>query len=39
MLKKLCILLVFCKLEVSNHLVYICRMHNLHAIFAKFPDI
>ncbi len=38
MLKKLCILLVFRKLEVYNHLIYIYRMHNLHAIFAKFLD-
>ena len=39
MKKKLRILLVFSKLEVSKHLIYIHRMHNLYAIFAKFLDI
>ena len=39
MVKKLCILLMFSKLEVSNHLIYNYRMHNLYAIFAKFLDI
>ncbi len=31
MKKKLRILLVFSKLEVSKHLIYIHRMHNLYA--------
>lgn len=39
MLKKLCILLIISKLVVSNQLIYIYRMHNLYAIFAKFLDI
>lgn len=39
MKKKLRILLVFSKLEVSKHLIYIHRMHNLYAIFAKSLDI
>ena len=39
MKKKLRILLVFSKLEVSKHLIYIHRMHNSYAIFAKFLDI
>ena len=39
MLKKLCISLIFSKLEVLNHLIYNYRMHNLYAIFAKFLDI
>ena len=39
MKKKLRILLVFSKLEASKHLIYIHRMHNLYAIFAKFLDI
>ena len=39
MKKKLRILLVFSKLELSKHLIYIHRMHNLYAIFAKFLDI
>ena len=39
MYKKLCIFLIFSKLVVSKLLIYIHRMHNLYAIFAKFPDI
>ena len=36
---KLHILLIFSKLEVLKHLIYIYRMHNLYAIFTKFLDI
>ena len=39
MLKKLCILLVFCKSENPNRLIHICRMHSFYAIFVKFLDI
>ena len=39
MFRKLCILLIFSKLEMINYLIYNSRMHNLHAIFAKFLDI
>lgn len=39
MYRKLCILLIFGKLEVSKQLIYNHRMHNLYAIFAKFLDI
>ena len=37
--KKLCILLIFIKLDVLKHLIYIYCMHNLYAIFAKYLDI
>lgn len=37
--KKLCILLIFSKLEVTKLLIYNHRMHNLYAIFAKFLNI
>ena len=37
--KKLRILLIFIKLDVLKHLIYIYRMHNLYAIFAKYLDI
>lgn len=37
--KKLCILLIFNKLEVFKLLIYNHRMHNLYAIFAKFLNI
>jgi len=39
MFKKLRILLIFSKLEVSELLIYNYLMHNLYAIFAKFLDI
>lgn len=39
MFRKLCILLIFSKLKVFNHLIYNYRIHNLYAIFAKFLDI
>lgn len=39
MFKKLCILLMFCELVVSNQLIYLYCMHNSYAIFAKFLDI
>lgn len=39
MFRKLCILLIFSKLNVFNHLIYNYRIHNLYAIFAKFLDI
>ena len=39
MYEKLCILLIFSKLEVVKLLIYIHRMHNLYAIFAKFLNI
>ena len=37
--KKLRILLIFIKLDVFKHLIYIYCMHNLYAIFAKYLDI
>ena len=37
--RKLCILLIFSKLEVTKRLIYNHHMHNLYAIFAKFLDI
>lgn len=39
MFKKLCILLIFSKLNEIKHLIDKYRMHNLYAIFAKFLDI
>ena len=39
MTKKLCVLLIFIKLEVRKLLIYNHRMHNLYAIFARFLDI
>ena len=39
MYEKLCISLIFSKLEVVKLLIYIHRMHNLYAIFAKFLNI
>ena len=38
-MRKLCILLIFSKLEVIKLSIYNHRMHNLYAIFAKFLDI
>lgn len=39
MYEKLCVLLIFSKLEVFKLLIYIHRMHNLYAIFVKFLNI
>ena len=30
---------MFCELDTPHHLIQIYRIHNLHAIFAKFLDI
>ena len=38
-MKKLCISLIFNKLKETKLLIYIHRMHNLYAIFAKFLNI
>ena len=39
MFKKLCILLIFSKLNVTKLLIDKYRMHNLYAIFAKLLNI
>lgn len=39
MCKKLCLLLIISKLAATKLLIYIQRMHNLYAIFAKFLNI
>ena len=39
MYEKFCTSLIFSKLEVAKLLIYIHRMHNLYAIFAKFLNI
>ena len=39
MFKKLCILLIFSKLNEIKHLIDKYRMHNLYAIFAKLLNI
>lgn len=39
MYERLRISLIFSKLEVTKLLIYIYRMHNLYAIFAKFLNI
>lgn len=39
MFGKLCILLIFSKLKMLNHLIYNYLTHNLYTIFAKFLDI